>query len=316
MKASLVCCFVLLISARAAGQDIAAAEELYRRGVADFHAGQYEIACRELKDSYRIDPLLGVLFTLATCEARAGRLATAAAHYDDFLQRLATLPPDKKAVQEERRQVAASQRASLTPDLSYLTISLSAQLLQKGATVRRDGTILVTASVGIELPIDPGPHVVTVQTPDGSTQEQRISVAKREHRTVVFEPLAPAPVPDRPVVLERRAVSPWIYISAGVGVAGVGVGSVAGLLAVSEKGVVDAHCAGPACNAEGKAAADTARTEAWVSTVGFGVGIAGLATAMIIYFAGRPSSRASQPAQSGTPAIGLAWRSVTLGGSF
>jgi hypothetical protein len=92
------------------------------------------------------------------------------------------------------------------------------------------------------------------------------------------------------------------------------VGTIAGLLAVSHKRVVDANCAGPACNAEGKAAADTARTEALVSTVGFTVAFAGVATALIVYLA-PPSAAASQPPVL-APIVAFGWRSVTLQGSF
>jgi hypothetical protein len=208
--------FALSISVRAEAQDVAAAQALYSRGVTNFRAGRYEIACRELNDSYRIDPLPGVLFTLATCEARAGRLATASAHYGDFLQRVANLPPEQRAIQEERRKVAVNERAALAPELSYLTISVSPQILASGATVQRDGTILGAASLGTELPIDPGLHVVTVRTVDGKSEERRINIARRERRTVAFESLSPeslAPAVEQSVVREPRRASPWLYVS-------------------------------------------------------------------------------------------------------
>jgi hypothetical protein len=313
---------VLSISVRAEAQDVAMAQELYSRGVADFRAGRYDSACRMLNDSYRIDPLPGVLFTLATCEARAGRIATAAARYDDFLQRVATLPPDQRAMQEERRQAALSERAALAPELSYLTISVPTQVLAKGATVQRDGTILGLASVGIELPIDPGPHLVVVRTVDGKSEERRISIAKREHATVAFESPAPArsspegrPAREQPVALEPRRVSPWLYVSGGVAAAGIGVGTIAGLFAISHKKVVDSNCLGPACNPDGKAAADSARTEALVSTVGFGVALAGMATALIVYLA-QPSAPSRQSMVHTTPTVAFDGESITLRSSF
>ena len=50
-----------------------------------------------------------------------------------------------------------------------------------------------------------------------------------------------------------------------------------------DKGVVDNECVGPKCSSRGKDAADAAHLEATVSTVGFGVGFAGLITSAIWY---------------------------------
>src|SRR5262249_35046715 len=153
----------------------------------------------------------------------------------------------------------------------------------------------------------PGVHVVVVRTVDGRTEERRINIAKRERQTVAFESLAPAPerpllgeprrvAPDRPASGEPRGVSPWLYVSGGVAAAGIAAGTVAGLLAIPNNKVADATCAGAACNPEGKAAADSARTEALISTVGFGVAGAGLATALIVYIALPSRPAMQQPA--------------------
>src|SRR6516165_12572897 len=94
MRLGVVACALLpiLSAPLARAQDVAAAEDLYHRGVADFLAGRYDAACTEIGASYRMDPLPGALFTLATCEARLGRVASAAAHFQDFLQLVPTLP--------------------------------------------------------------------------------------------------------------------------------------------------------------------------------------------------------------------------------
>src|SRR5579863_3974131 len=105
VRGQVVLC-MLTISRITPAQDVAPAEEFYRKGVADYRVGKYDVACQEIRASYRLDPLPGVLFTLATCEARLGRIATAAAHYEDFLQLVSTLPADQQAMQAERRQVA------------------------------------------------------------------------------------------------------------------------------------------------------------------------------------------------------------------
>src|SRR5690606_15567731 len=96
-----------LLAERPAGaQDIAAAEALFDKGVADMKAGRHETGCKAIAESQRLDPRPGTLFTLATCEAAWGRIATAVSRYGDYLAVYARLPDDKKAAQLERFKVA------------------------------------------------------------------------------------------------------------------------------------------------------------------------------------------------------------------
>src|SRR5690242_13425871 len=53
-------------------------------GLAEMEAGRYATGCPALAESYRLDPHPGVLFTLAECENRAGKLASALTHYDAY----------------------------------------------------------------------------------------------------------------------------------------------------------------------------------------------------------------------------------------
>ena len=76
---------VISAPATAAAQDLAAAEALFSKGLADMEAGRYDAACPAIGESYRLDPRGGTLFTLAECEAKAGKIATAVARYDDAL---------------------------------------------------------------------------------------------------------------------------------------------------------------------------------------------------------------------------------------
>jgi hypothetical protein len=59
----------------------------------------------------------------------------------------------------------------------------------------------------------------------------------------------------------------------------LGVGSYFGLRAFSRQAVVEEHCAGTLCDQEGMDADDDAHLAATLSTVGFGVGIAGVGVA-------------------------------------
>lgn len=96
-------------------------------------------------------------------------------------------------------------------------------------------------------------------------------------------PDAPAPAPETGVGPSRVPV----YIAFGVGAAGVAVGSIFGALALSQAGDVDDACPGGRCADDADVgpqsdAQDSARAKGWVSTVGFGVGLVGVAAGVVL----------------------------------
>src|SRR5882724_7605799 len=239
----------LLVFGAVCGTRLASAAEgspaqiAYEQGVEQFKAGNFAAACDFLADSYRLEPLPGVLFTWATCELRADRVASAAAHYGAYVDAVGRLSAADRLAEEERRQVAERERARILPEIPYLTVTVAAEALHT-STVHRDGELVPAELLGVEVPVDPGEHVIDFETADGSHQ-QRVLLAKHEHKTIVLGFAKPreviqAPMVDTPPPIRRRRfVSPWVYVAGGVGVAGVLTGSIAGLLALSDKRVVD-----------------------------------------------------------------------------
>jgi hypothetical protein len=292
---------VASLATPAAAQDVAAAEALFNQGFADMDAGRYESGCPALAESYRLDPRPGALFTLAECENKRGRIATAVARYEEYLRLVATLPADQRARQAEREQIARRNKTALEPDVPRLTLRLPEDA-PAGTIVTRGGVALGAAALGVALPVDPGVHVVTTQAPGGPVGEERISVARGERKAAVLSvdvpgargapvatkaalPMVPAlaSAPEReeapPGSSPQRAIG---FVVGAVGVAGLLVGSITGGLAIGEKGTVDDNCDGPACNQEGKDAADAVKDLGLVSTIGFVAGGAALATGVVL----------------------------------
>ncbi len=170
----------VLDGSTARGDDLDPAA-LFDKGLADMRAHRFPEACRELAESYRIDPHAGGLFTLAECETQSGKTASALADYDRFLNLVAHLPARDRTKQAERAKVAAERRAALARDVPTLTISLDASV-PAGSTVTVDGRAIPSANVGSLLPEDPGDHVVSVRAPDGRTGEAHASLAPRDAR--------------------------------------------------------------------------------------------------------------------------------------
>ena len=268
-----------LFAPEARAQDIAAAEALFDRGLADMKAGKYDTGCTAIAESHRLDPRPGTLFTLATCEAEWGHVATAVTRYGDYLALYQTLPKEKQENQGERPKVAAETRARLLPDVPQLTLSL-AKDAPAGTIVQRNGEIVAPAALGISLPVDPGEYTLTTQTPEGTTRVQRITVARGEKKQVTLEiakaaggagPVpTPAPgstTPDTGPSGRRVAT----YITGAAGVAGLVAGGILGGLTAAQKGTIDEHC-GAAIGAADETACDQKGLDAANSAKGLGLG--------------------------------------------
>jgi hypothetical protein len=174
--------------ARAGADDVVAAgEALFRRGLEDMLAGRFATGCPALAESNRLDPRLGTLFTLAECHANAGEIASAVAHYQDFLVAVNRLPAAQRVRHRERVQVAERRKAELEPVVPQLILSLRPGTDPR-AVVMRDGITLGQPARGVPLPIDPGRHVVSVQLPGGERQEVMVDIARGETKEVILPP--------------------------------------------------------------------------------------------------------------------------------
>ncbi|MGK4005738.1 tetratricopeptide repeat protein [Sorangium sp. So ce1036] len=278
----------LALAAPAAAQDIATAEALFNRGLADMEAGRYETGCEALAASQRLDPRPGTLFTLATCEARWGRIATAVTRFGDYLALYQRLSPAQQVQQGERPNVAKQQRDKLTPLVPELSLSLPEDA-PDGTVVKRDGQVMGDAMLGVSLPVDPGEHVVSIEPPGGPVQETRIQIAQGEKKRIVLEVKGPAAAtPDAGSAGSGRRAA--MIATGGIGAAGLVLGGVMGALTLGKRSVVEEHCGSgigvddeTACDATGLSAAESASTTGLVSTIGFGVGLAGLGAAAVLY---------------------------------
>src|ERR1043165_6485015 len=104
----------MLVAGPAFAQEDAAAEALFNKGLSEMEAGHFDTACPTLKESQRLDPRMGTLFTLAECEAKGGMIASAVAHYDEYLRLFGRLTPQQKGTQAGREKVSAAQKAAET----------------------------------------------------------------------------------------------------------------------------------------------------------------------------------------------------------
>lgn len=300
----------LAISSPAVAQDVEAADALFDRGVAEMKAGRYKKGCPLIAESLRVDPQPGTLFTLSQCEVKWGRVATAVARLDDYLQLYERLTPDQKVQQQNRPNVVKEQRDNLVPEVPQVTLLLPPEA-PAGTIVRCDGAVVASAALGLRLPMDPGEHMVSTKAPGGALWEWQLTVAKGEKKSLMLRvKVAPTteerPTMATPIVVAtpepakqadlppatpggtsgRRVAADAI---GGVGVASLALGGVMGGLVLAKKRTIAAHCMSPAagsdtvfCDPTGVDAGNSAKTLGLVSTIGFAAGLAGVGTALVL----------------------------------
>lgn len=308
----------LLLVARPAGADSsAAAEAMFRQGVEALEAGRYQEACPALAESMRLEPKLGTLYTLADCEALRGRVATATAHFSDYLRQTDELPAAQASKHAGRRQLATRRMAEMRDKVPYLRLRAPAG---GPFEILLDDTRVGGPMIGASLPTDPGPHRWRVRDARGAESSGQFELSPGQKLDLdltapVAAPVAsasaapppstpPAPPPPATTSLTggRRTA---FYAAAGVGAVGLGVGAVAGLIAMSRKGTVDQECSGGLCSSRGLDAVDSTRSAALTSNVGLAVGAVGLTAAAVLWFTAPRGAPSASTAVVWAPGGGL-----------
>jgi hypothetical protein len=283
---------VLVVNPAAAGKDDSNA--LFDAGVLQMEAGRYAEACPSIEHSYELDPRPGVLFTLAECQSKWGRIAAAVARYEEYLKAYAALSPAKKKLQTNRPAAARAQLTALAPEVPTLTLTLAATA-PKGTVVERDGHPVPEGSLGASMPVDPGDHLVRISVPGGRLSEIHVKLARGESKSVELDFPKAIPDPGTPGHETSRGMSGrrlGAFLSGGFGLAGIVLGGAMGGVALAKKGIVDAHCnvggIPEACDHTGKLAADDLGSFALASTVGLAAGGA-LVVLSTVLFVTEPS---------------------------
>jgi hypothetical protein len=277
------------------------AEKLFREGLEAMRAANYDEACPKLSESYRLDPLPGALFTLAECHAAWGKSATAIEQYQTFLNRLTSLPPQRRDQFEERRRLALDKITALTALAAEITVDV-APSAPKSLVVKRNDVVIDPQAYGVGKKVDQGTYVVSAELDGKQVWKRQVEVLDRDRARIVvpWPPPGLEPTQERPAPAKTNATEDaskerapisrtWMYVAGGVGAAGLTTGIIAGLVALGKKGTIEDNCPERVCNAEGREAVDAGQSAALVSTIGFGVGVAGAGAAVALFMLSRPA---------------------------
>lgn len=299
LRGSTVLCALLALGPRPAFAQSSDADAVFRRGLDDMRAGHYATACPAIEQSYKLDPMPGALFTLAECDAAWGKSATAMARYQEFLNQLTSLPAVRRGSFDERRGVALAKISALGAIAPVLEVDLAEpETAPADLLVRRDGELVPRQSFGVSKQVDPGEYVVSAELHGQMVWQHTVRLADRDRARVVVPASAgrPPPAPKLP----KQVVEPPAhqlppsrtpaYLAAGVGAAGLIVGSIAGIVAMQKKADIADNCVDRLCSPRGHRAVDAAKRAATISTVGFITAAVGTGAAGWLWFS-RPTAK-------------------------
>lgn len=251
--------------------------------------GDHAEAAVRFAESQRLEPAPGTLLNLAIAEEKLGRLSSAWAHARSAVEQLPS--------SDDRAAVARDVFARL--DRRVPRIVLRTKGLPRDARVELDGSELRAGSFGLPIPVDPGPHRVTIAAPGHVDRVLQLAAAEAE---TVEGDIEVGPVVVVGTKLRDTHVTVgsgstvrtfgWVSLATG-GIAAI-AGGVSGALAMDRNGTVEDRCEGRFCDREGAAAAVEGRTFATVSTAMF-VGAGVLVAAGVVMLIVSPRSAPTRP---------------------
>src|SRR6186713_1044397 len=225
VHALLLACAVSTAVASANAQspaDLKKARAQFQRGIELEQASNWTEAIQQFREVGQVRMTAQVRFHIAFCEEGLGRLVTALGGYDLALSEADTVGPDFKS-EVEMAMVRLRERI---PKL-FIERGSGAD----AALVQLDGIDVGASSIGVEVPLDPGPHKVTAVAPGYIPFDATVELKEREVTKVTLE-LEVNPEPVAPPQKERVVIVPQEkgpdrtvpYIVGGAGIVLLGAG--------------------------------------------------------------------------------------------
>jgi hypothetical protein len=303
--ASIVCCAAALtIGSPAFGQqnpspeDTASARALGTEGVRLAESGDCTSAIPKLEASEKLYHAPTTLERLGECEVNVGRLVAGTEALNRVVRE--TLPTGAPPAFVTAQQRAAQLLAATQPKIGRVRVHVAGAPLDK-VTVTIDGVAVPSALFDAPRATDPGPHEVKAAAPGFRTVTSSVQLGAGADSDVSLtlepDPNAP-PVPGEqgastaatvnvlPPLSPSTSTAPNripAYVAFGIGGVGVALGSVFGIMALGTKSSLDNACPDKKmCPPSSQSDIDALSTRATVSSIGFGVGVVGLAVGVVL----------------------------------
>jgi tetratricopeptide (TPR) repeat protein len=294
---------------------VSTAREVAKQGLAAYDAGRYEEAADKLIRAYEVVKVPTLALYGGRALQKLGKLIEAAELFLEATQ----LEPTGAArdAQLEAQREASREREALLPRIPRLLIQIEGATVED-VTIDVDSVALPQALVHDPRLVNPGQHTVRAKRGDQEVTES-VLVVEAEQKTVVLRFAEPTPeppaigvppspaeaaetteaqppavpaTPNRPAEADRASADAGPLrtlglVGLGLGTAGVMVGSIAGLVAITQKSQLDDE----GCDEYGRCYWDQhERVDLYnrmrtLSTLGFVAGGVGLAAGITLLVA-------------------------------
>ena len=279
-------------SGAAAKPNLAEAKKQYAAGEASFKSGDYASALTSFQSADSIKPTPQNARYIALSQDKLGQYSEAVAAYERFLSEV---PPNLKKEGDEATKRVAEIKA-LPGKVHVESTPAAAQLTVDGAPAQ--------SPTPADLDLAPGKHSIhvaaegfvaqdkDVEVTYGSKQDVKAeleAVAPPPPPPVAAEPAPPPPAPEAPPAAPRSKIP--ALVTGGIAVAAAGVGTVFGIMALSDKSDYDKHPT--------SSKADDGENHALIADMAIGVAITlGITSAVLFFSAEEP---AAKPAAKAAP---------------
>ncbi|HEY2734958.1 MAG TPA: hypothetical protein VGI70_13275 [Polyangiales bacterium] len=274
------------------------AHDEYAAGVSAFQRGEDESAREHFTAADRAFASPNVKLMLGRALVRLQQLTAAHAVWSAALR-------DAEASGDARygETISAAKEALALLSGRLATITLRVDDETGGASLRVNGREIERSGWGEPIVSEPGSIEIALTAPDGRRDVEQVELGAGASASLELQLTTPPPLmaasatepdmptapPSRPISLpvpERRnqPVRAISYAGAGVGLVGIAAFGVLGALSNAEWSKLDRACPGRiACDPALEGHASRGRTYEALANVSLGVGIAALATGVVLF---------------------------------
>jgi hypothetical protein len=291
LAATLGCPLALAQPHTPTAQELETARTLYKEGKVLRAQGDLRGALEKLRAAHALGntPVTGI--ELARTYATAGKLVEAR----EVCLGIARTPvaSDETEKSVDARAEAARLAEELRPRIATLVVDVTGLAAGEAAHLTIDGVAVQDVAETQEQKVDPGVHDLVARAGEGAAARELRGVVElkegQSQRITLAFPAPPAEAPPaevppaEPREPEKHEHSRLVPIGLATAIAGVAVGSVAGLVALTKRSELDGECPGGKCDTPNGGRNDLRAAYAWatVSTVSFVIGGVGTLTAVV-----------------------------------
>jgi hypothetical protein len=291
-------------SPKAAEADpVAQARSHFNRGVKLYSEDDFRAALIEFTRANELAPNWAVLYNIGQSYYQLRDYPNALGTLEKYLGQGNTSIPGDRRTQVETEIVELRGR------VAHITITSNAE----GAEIAVDDVVLGKTPLSSPQLVGAGRHTFRATKPGTPPVTKVVDIAGGDNLTVALS-FVEAPRTIVPVVVVRRRSYTPAIASLAVGGAGIITGTVFGILAITDKSSLKGECQGTTCPITAQGDISAFNRNGAISTVGFAVGGAGLATAVVLYLMqGGKEATTAPPPVSSTLRI-KPWLSLTSAG--